>query len=218
MEGILAGIAVCFRSSSEASCITTVPQTAIQLNGALQHTTLKQTRNGDFVTSTRSSCPFRKRSLPFLQNFLTCYWECFYQNERKSKPMVKPGLQTCILPMVASIVNNDNDRLLKGNSRWRTLDWQYFSWAVSRLPCTLLSSHWYLARLSHESKYSSWRGLAGNQLSFCSFFIPSGKLISIGSLDIRAIILLAFACRTVKKIFILLYQLHNNIYFITIIF
>ena len=58
MEGILAGIAVCFRSSSEASCITTVPQTAIQLNGALQHTTLKQTRNGDFVTSTRSSCPF----------------------------------------------------------------------------------------------------------------------------------------------------------------
>ena len=73
MEGILAGIAVCFRSSSEASCITTVPQTAIQLNGALQHTTLKQTRNGDFVTSTRSSCPFRKRSLPFLQNFLTCY-------------------------------------------------------------------------------------------------------------------------------------------------
>ena len=28
--------------------------------------------------------------------------------------MVKPGLQICILPMVASIVNNDNDRLLKG--------------------------------------------------------------------------------------------------------
>ena len=148
MEGILAGIAVCFRSSSEASCITTVPQTAIQLNGALQHTTLKQTRNGDFVTSTRSSCPFRKRSLPFLQNFLTCYWECFYQNERKSKPMVKPGRQTCILPMVASIVNNDNDRLLKGNSRWRTHDWQYSSWAVSRLPCTFISRHWYLARLS----------------------------------------------------------------------
>ena len=131
--------------------------------------------------------------------------------------MVKPGLQTCVFPMVASIVNNDNDRLRKGNNRWRTHDWQYFSWAVSRLPCTFISSHWYLARLSHESKYSSWRGLAGNQLSCCSFFIPSGKLISIGSLDIHAIILLAFACRTVKKIFILLYQLYNNIYFITII-
>ena len=54
MEGILAGIAVCFLSSSEANCTTTVPQTDIQLNGALQHTNLKETRNGDFVTSRRS--------------------------------------------------------------------------------------------------------------------------------------------------------------------
>ena len=68
MEGILAGIAVCFRSSSEANCITTVPQTDIQLNGALQHTTLQETRNGDFVTSTRSSCPFCQRSLPFVRH------------------------------------------------------------------------------------------------------------------------------------------------------
>ena len=38
-----------------------------------------------------------------------------------------------------------------------------------------------------------------NQLSCCSFFFPSGKLISIGSLDIHAIILLAFAYRRVEK-------------------
>ena len=50
----------------------------------------------------RCSCPFRKRSLPFLrQKGFDLLWTVFlYQRERKSQPKVKPGLQTrtiCIL-------------------------------------------------------------------------------------------------------------------------